>query len=68
MSPYLVIERVYKAVDLAVSNARHAGFGTTGPGTRFHSTQAWLESDLGQAYLARKASEAVKKLLEELAS
>lgn len=59
-------ERAREAVELAISNARHAGFGTTGPGTRFYSTQAWLESDLGRSYLARKAGEAVEEFWDEL--
>jgi hypothetical protein len=62
----MTLERVRDAHELAISNARHAGFGTTGPGTRFYSTQAWIESSLGQAYMARKAGEAVKELTAEL--
>lgn len=62
----LTRERVWAARELAISNARHVGFGTTGPGTVFYSTQAWLESSLGQSYLARKAGEAVRDIWGEL--
>lgn len=59
-------ERVRDARELAISNARHVGFGTTGPGTRFYSTQAWLESSLGTAYIAHKISDAIRKFWDEL--
>ena len=59
-------EQVYNARELAISNARHAGFGITGPGTRFHSTQEWMESGLGIAYIARKIGDAVRAFWGEL--